>query len=91
MKNSLKLLDEVLNKKNYTKEDIIYLMSLKKPEYLEKLYKKAYEVKEKYIGKKADKNRKIYNGMMKTYFYQFMGPKPPRHNNSAGDGRRNTD
>ena len=53
MKNSLKLLDEVLNKKNYTKEDIIYLMSLKKPEYLEKLYKKAYEVKEKYIGKKA--------------------------------------
>ena len=33
---------------------------------------------EKYIGKKADKNRKIYNGMMKTYFYQFLGPKPPR-------------
>ncbi len=51
----------------------------------------AYEDAEKYIGKKADKNRKIYNGMMKTYFYQFMGPKPPRHNNSAGDGRRNTD
>ena len=21
---------------------------------------------------------KIYNGMIKTYFYQFMGPKPPR-------------
>ncbi len=33
---------------------------------------------EKYIGRKADKNRKIYNGMLKTYFYQFMGPKPPR-------------
>lgn len=33
---------------------------------------------EQYIGKKADKNRKIYNGMMKTYFYQFMGPKPPK-------------
>ena len=38
----------------------------------------AYEDAEKYIGNKADKNRKIYNGMMKTYFYQFQGPKPPR-------------
>lgn len=38
----------------------------------------AYEDAEKYIGRQADKNRKIYNGMMKTYFYQFMGPKPPR-------------
>ncbi len=38
----------------------------------------AYEDAEKYIGKKATKNRKIYNGMMKTYFLQFIGPKPPR-------------
>ena len=38
----------------------------------------SYENTEKYIGRKADKNRKIYNGMMKTYFYQFLGPKPPR-------------
>lgn len=38
----------------------------------------AYEDAEKYIGRKADKNRKIYNGMMKTYFYQFIGPKPPK-------------
>ena len=29
-------------------------------------------------AKKATKNRKIYNGMMKTYLYQYMGPKPPR-------------
>lgn len=36
------------------------------------------EETEQYIGKKADKNRKIYNGMIKTYFYQFMGPRPPR-------------
>ena len=28
----------------------------------------AYEDAEKYMGRKADKNRKIYNGMMKTYF-----------------------
>ena len=38
----------------------------------------AYEDAERYVGRKADKNRKIYNGMMKTYFYQFMGPKPPK-------------
>jgi len=38
----------------------------------------AYEDTEKYVGKKADKNRKIYNGMIKTYYYQFLGPKPPR-------------
>ncbi len=38
----------------------------------------GYEEAQKYIGKQADKNRKIYNGMMKTYFYQYMGPKPPK-------------
>ena len=38
----------------------------------------SYEDTERYIGRKADKNRKIYNGMLKTYFYQFMGPKPPK-------------
>ena len=40
----------------------------------------SYEDAEKYIGRKADKNRKIYNGMMKTYFYQFLGPKPTGKN-----------
>ncbi len=38
----------------------------------------SYEDAEKDMGIKATKNRKIYNGMLKTYFYQFMGPKPPR-------------
>ena len=38
----------------------------------------SYDQAEKYIGKKADKNRKIYNGMIKAYFYQFPGPKPPK-------------
>lgn len=37
----------------------------------------AYENTEKYFGKKATKKRKIYNGMLKTEFYQFPGPKPP--------------
>lgn len=37
----------------------------------------GYDRAERYIGRKADKNRKLYNGMMKTYFLQYMGPKPP--------------
>lgn len=40
----------------------------------------SYEDTERCIGRKADKNRKIYNGMLKTYFYQFLGPKPPKRN-----------
>ena len=46
----------------------------------------AYEDTEWYFGRKADKNRKIYNGMMKTYFYQFMGPKPPSRNPGRQNG-----
>ena len=38
----------------------------------------AYDGTEKDMGMKADKNRKIYNGMIKTYFYQFIGEKPPK-------------
>lgn len=38
----------------------------------------SYEKVEDAIGRKADKNRKIYNGMLKTYFYSFMGKKPGR-------------
>ena len=37
-----------------------------------------FEDLEKYIGRKANRNRKVYNGMIKTYFYQFMGPRPLR-------------
>ncbi len=40
----------------------------------------AYDEAERYIGKKAAKNRKIYNGMIKAYFYQFPGPRPPKKN-----------
>ena len=43
----------------------------------------SYEQAERDIGRKADKNRKIYNGMMKTYYYQFLGPKPPKRNKNA--------
>ena len=38
----------------------------------------SYEEAETYIGRKADRNRKIYNGMIRSYFYQFMGAKPPK-------------
>ena len=38
----------------------------------------SYEKAEEALGRKADKNRKIYNGMMKTYYYQYLGPKPPK-------------
>lgn len=40
----------------------------------------GYEETEHYIGKKADKKRKVYNGMLKTCYYQFLGPRPPRAN-----------
>ncbi len=36
----------------------------------------SYEDAERDMGLKATKNRKIYNGMIKTYFYQFIGEKP---------------
>ncbi len=47
----------------------------------------AYERTEAEIGRKADKNRKLYNGMVKTYYYQFLGPRPPRR--EPGNEQRN--
>lgn len=38
----------------------------------------AYNKAQKYIGKDADKNRKIYNGMIQTRFYQYIGKRPPK-------------
>ncbi|MBP3457774.1 MAG: class I SAM-dependent RNA methyltransferase [Lachnospiraceae bacterium] len=38
----------------------------------------SYENAQRDIGRDADKNRKLYNGMLKTYFYQYLGPKPPK-------------
>ena len=49
----------------------------------------SYDKAENDIGRKADKNRKIYNGMLKTYFYQFLGPKPPRR--AAQEKKEGTD
>ena len=44
----------------------------------------SYEGAERYIGKKADKNRKLYNGMIRTYFYQFLGARPPKRTRREG-------
>ena len=41
----------------------------------------SYEDTEKYLGMKAAKKRKIYNGMIRTDYYQFPGPKPPKRQN----------
>jgi len=33
---------------------------------------------ERHAGRKADKNRKLYNGRIECKLYQFLGPMPPR-------------
>ncbi|MBO4497850.1 MAG: class I SAM-dependent RNA methyltransferase [Lachnospiraceae bacterium] len=38
----------------------------------------SYDKAQESFGRKADKNRKIYNGMIKTYLYEYYGPKPPK-------------
>lgn len=38
----------------------------------------SFEGFEKQFGKKANKNRKLYNGKIKSYFYMYMGPLPQR-------------
>ncbi|RDY24241.1 class I SAM-dependent RNA methyltransferase [Romboutsia maritimum] len=40
----------------------------------------SYEDFEKEFGKDADKRRKLYNGMLKTNLYQYIGSRPPRKN-----------
>ncbi len=38
----------------------------------------SFEKFEQCYGQKADKKRKLYNGMLKCQLYQYFGPKPPR-------------
>lgn len=38
----------------------------------------SHEEFEKHFGKKANKKRKLYNGMIKCDLYQYFGPKPPK-------------
>ncbi len=34
---------------------------------------------ESLFGRRADKNRKLFNGRIETHYYQFFGPRPPRN------------
>ncbi|NEZ46352.1 class I SAM-dependent RNA methyltransferase [Clostridium niameyense] len=38
----------------------------------------SYEDFEKFFGRKSDKNRKLYNGRLKCYYYQYFGMEPPK-------------
>jgi putative N6-adenine-specific DNA methylase len=33
---------------------------------------------ERLFGRRADKNRKLYNGRIECHLYQYLGPLPPR-------------
>ena len=46
----------------------------------------GFEDAPKYLGRKPDKNRKIYNGMMKTYFYTYQGARPPKQKPNYSGG-----
>lgn len=38
----------------------------------------SYDKFEDYFGKKSDKNRKLYNGRIQCYYYQYITPYPPK-------------
>ena len=40
----------------------------------------SYEDFENEFGQEATKRRKLYNGMLKSNLYQYIGPKPPKNN-----------
>ena len=40
---------------------------------------------ESIIGQKADRRRKVYNGRIECQYYQFHGPRPPRHGEHLQD------
>ena len=44
----------------------------------------GHEGFEKHYATKATKNRKLYNGKIKCYLYEYFGPFPPRVKENAG-------
>ncbi|MBA4418782.1 MAG: RNA methyltransferase [Syntrophus sp. (in: bacteria)] len=34
---------------------------------------------QRFYGRRADKNRKLFNGDIRCYYYQYLGPLPKRH------------
>lgn len=41
---------------------------------------------EKFFGRKANKKRKLYNGMIMCNYYQFFGPAPPKRKPESREG-----
>lgn len=38
----------------------------------------SYDKFEYEFGQDAPRKRKLYNGMLRTYYYQYLGPRPPK-------------
>ncbi|KGP77050.1 N-6 DNA methylase [Desulfosporosinus sp. Tol-M] len=38
----------------------------------------THQFPERFIGRRWDKSRKLYNGRMECHYFQFFGPRPPR-------------
>ncbi|HBF78213.1 MAG TPA: RNA methyltransferase, partial [Clostridiaceae bacterium] len=38
----------------------------------------SYDEFQNLFGRKADKNRKLYNGRIQCYYYEYFGELPPR-------------
>ena len=45
----------------------------------------SYEDAQRMIGRKAARNRKIYNGMIRTYYYMYPGPRPIRNKDEKNE------
>ena len=43
------------------------------------------ELFERVLGKKADRVRKLYNGMMKAHYFQYPGVRPPKKETTTQD------
>jgi len=46
---------------------------------------------ERFFGRKADKNRKLFNGGLLCYYYQYFGPKPPKSEKADTDPENGMD
>lgn len=53
----------------------------KKMDTWSKYYLTSYKDFEKAYHQEADRKRKLYNGRIETWYYQYYGPRPPRIDN----------
>ena len=45
----------------------------------------SYDKFEYEFGQDAPRKRKLYNGMLRTYYYQYLGPRPPKKEQGGFD------